>query len=686
MRGRAGLALGWAGLVLLGACSGTGGTAEGEDRRAEDEQRTGEVLDVPAEADSGRGLDGIFETECTPDLAEPELRGEERGQEIEPYPPLLEGAGAGMEVQTDSPALPFPFDWFTVPAPETATGLKMALDEEAAKSVLLASVLKMIPSYAEDAGSMDGFGSIGLIILPINTPMSQDIIDSAAGKDVLLYEVPEQGTAVEVSFSLAWQEAEYSGKPVRLLEVTPHHALAERTAHLLLLRRSLVDAAGEPFAPPPMAEVLLGLREPFGPKALADRMALLRDRTLAVLARIPDAPAPEEVAAAVLFTVGTMTADLQLVAASVEAAEVDVELDPDGDGKDNVFGPGQFPPWAGNPPEEVGLVVEGRFLSPDYRGPDGLVGPVPQNQVWHDFFLVMPAKPEGQPFPLVLIQHGINSHKETELGLARRAAGKGMAAASFDFLYHAKGESNGGFSFVQIDGARKTVGNFRQSALDMLAFARALQGLAAAKDLYPLSGADGIPDLSDARIAFSGHSLGALESSIAGALSSRQRVAGLIAGGGSFRHLFETFLKNQGLYDLVPPDAMTGFRLLASHMMSPADPAAYAHLLEHEPAPGHTACSFLLLTVLEDGTIPAPCAEAFTRASHAPLVEPFDVQWPDVPTAPAAGLTSGTLQLHGDHEFIHESNPTGEAARAAYFHFLSTFFESGKPEILWPVP
>jgi hypothetical protein len=591
-----------------------------------------------------------------------------------------------MEVQTDAPALPFPFDWFTAADDGSATGLRLSLGEESSRSLLLASVLKMIPSYADDASAMDGFGSIGLIILPINTAMSGEVVSASAGKDVLLYEVPADGPASPVPFDLSWQEAEYSGKPVNLLEITPHHALAERTVHLVLVRRSMADASGAAFEPSPMAEVLLGLRSPFGPPDVADRMERVRDRTLAALGQIPETPAVLDLAAAVVFTVGTMTLDLRAVAETVEAAPITVDLDPDGDGKDNVLLPGDFAPWAGKPPEEVGLVIQGRFLSPDFRGPDGLVGAVRQNEVWHDFFLVLPAVADGQPFPLVIIQHGINSHKEAELGLARRAAGHGVAAASFDFLYHASGQSGGGFSFVQIDGAGKTVGNFRQSALDMLAFARALEGLADTKDLYPASGPDGIPDLSFDRLVFSGHSLGALESAIAGAISSRVRAAGLIAGGGSFRHLFETFLKNQGLYDLVPVDAMTGFRLLASHMMSPADPAAFAHLMEHEPVAGHPPCPFLLLMVLEDGTIPAPCAEAYTRASYAPLLEPVELAWPNIPLSEAEGMTSGTIQLHGDHEFIHESGTTGDSARSVYFHYVSSFLGTGTPEILWPLP
>jgi len=602
-----------------------------------------------------------------------------------------------MEIQTAHPALPFPWDWFTEEGPTAAAGLRLDVSAGEGSTLLLKAVLGVVPQFADDAATRDGFGALGLIALPVNTQ-----VDPAGGGNasaVRLYSIPSAGgppipaeEPANVPVSVTYHEAVTTdGETLRVLEVLPRYPMAERTPHLLVVTTDMVDVKGDHFQPSPMSEAILGLRDPFGTAKQAKRMAELRDRTLAALAEIEDSPPVEEIAAAVLFTVGTMTEDMRKAAQVAASEQIELDLDPDGDGFENIFPPSEYPPFAANPPAEVGLVVDGRFRAPDLRDAGGYLGSTPagpatvNGYIWRDFFILLPSAPASGPYQMITFQHGLDSKKESELGLARQAAQRGMAAGGFDFLHHGKNESGGGFVFIQIDGANKTSGNFRQSALDILSFVAAVERVAEEHDLDGdgKSGADGESDLDMSSIVLAGHSLGALESSIAATLSDKPRAAGLIAGGGNFSFLFEKVLEKRGLLDLVPMEFMTGFRLMASHLMSNADPAAYAPLLMSPPA-GMSKCPFLLLVVLEDGTIPEPCAEAFTLAAAAPIILPAEQEWPFALLSTAAETTFGTVQFHGDHEFIHGGSETGETAREMLFHYVETFFASGTPEIQWP--
>ena len=170
------------------------------------------------------------------------------------------------------------------------------------------------------------------------------------------------------------------------------------------------------------------------------------------------------------------------------------------------------------------------------------------------------------------------------------------------------------------------------------------------------------------------------------ALSPDSRLGGFVSGGGNFRFLLVDTLKSLGLYDFIPPDVMLGFRLLSGHLIGSADPVNYAPLLMHETVPGRGSCPFLLLVGLQDETIPAKCGRALAGAARAPLIEPVLEDWGELDVLPAAGLTYGTVQFAGGHEFFNGGEGPEEKAkaRALFHHYINTFFETGTPEIVWP--
>lgn len=675
----------WLGfVVVLGACGG-GGKADGDVPLLD--EKSAEVAADTVGFEDIRGVEDLPGAEEVLEVTEP-------AADTTSFPALPNGAGVVLAAQGDLPVAPFPFDWFTTPDPASPTGLRLSIAGEGYGNRLLEAVLNMVPSYGDDAVRLDGFGAVGMVVLPVNTPLEATGLPAASGpgEPVEVFRITADG-AESVPFALATAVYELDdGEPLHAIELEPIGALCERSEYLVLVRRGLTDAAGEPFAPFPMTRVLLGLQPPYGPSEVAQRLAALRDRTMAALAKVPEAPPPEELAAAVLYTVGTMTADMQQAADLVRGEEFEFDLDPDGDGADNLLAPDDYGPFGATPPDYVSMVVEARFRVPDFRDETGFLGLDQDGEIsihgyqWRDFYLVLPAQPREVPVPLVIFQHGINSYKETELSVAKELAERGFAAAAFDFVYHEKGSETAGFKFIQIDAPNLTVGNFRQTALDILSFHEALKQLGQARDLIPGNGA-GEPDIDLDRIIFAGHSLGALESTMTSAISDGKRAAGLIAGGGNFRHLFEVFLKSKGLWDLFPSKARVGFKVLANHLMSPADPASYAPLLTLRPPEDGSPAPFLLLAAMSDETIPPECAHAATLALGSPIIEPVEVLWPWATTAPAEGRTSGTVQFQGGHEFFNggDGPDTRKLSRELFYHWVETFMDSGVPEILWPV-
>ena len=609
-----------------------------------------------------------------------------------PLPSLPDGPAVLMHLGP-SAVLPFPWNWYTSPDDSSPTGLRLSMFEPEQSSVIIDKVLKMIPNWGEDAQRLDGFGAIGLVVLPVATDMDPESLPDKTGPGQPVEVIrmsPEEGyPSVPLALSYQLYEDANSGELiVRTLELEPIYLLNERTSHLILVRRTLTDAEGQAFQPYPLARVILGLDEPYGPPAVAERMVRVRDETLQALADIPGAPPVEELAAAVLFTVGTMTADMFEAVELLEQEESVVDLDPDGDGVDNIFSAQQY---FGSSPANVSGVVAARFKCPDFRDAGGHLGYDQDGKLsvhnfyWRDFLLVIPDQVDLHPFPVVTMQHGISSWKETEHAATKALATRGIATGVFDFMYHSKGSQTGGFQFVQIDSANGTVGNFRQSALDLLSFVKALEKLAKEHDLFPLEGEDG-PDLRFERVGYLGHSLGALVSAIAAPLSTGDRVAGLVAGGGNFRYLFEVFLKDNGLWGLIPGDAAAGFKVLASHFMSRTDPAVFSRHMMLSPGPGRDPCRFLLLVGLEDGTIPPECGHALTVAAGSPLLEPFLKEWPWTSSSPAGDTTFGTIQFQAGHEFFKggDGPEIKAAAQGVFYHYVETYLNTGQYEIVWP--
>ena len=593
-------------------------------------------------------------------------------------PPLPEGPHILMSLREEPPMLPFPWDWHTEAAEDTDTGLRIKLSGPLQANALVQPVANMFSAYVPHAELLDGFGAIGMVALPVTeAPADLPAVTGVGGP----IEVRRIFDGADVLFRIEYTEYTEAGEVVRrLVELDPVRPLVEGEQYLVLVRKGLASAAdGAPFEAPPLAEVVLGLRDPYGPANWHALMAQTREHTQEALDALPDAPAAEDLLLALFYTTGTSLEHLFAAADTVMDLDVEVDLDPDGDGADNITPGPEHPSFKNNP--AVGLVVEGTFLAPDFRDDEGILRtgeagvPEVRSYAAREFWLVIPAAPAAGPWPFAITQHGLNSWKETQHSWGRDYAALGIASGGFDFMYHGQGK-DGGFWFLALDRPRALEDNFRQSALDMLAFERAVAGLVADLDL----------DVDMGRVAYTGHSLGAIMASLACPLSRTERVGGFVNGGGDFLHLIKTAFDKIGLYDALPGAMWSAFRVFSGHITSGADPALYGRHLMEAPVGDRGSCPFQLQVSLHDETVPARSGYELAVAAGAPLVEPVIEPWEWLTPTPAEGLSWGVLQFDGGHELFNGGDGPEEKARARaiLFHYIDSFLHGGAPEIVLP--
>jgi len=550
-------------------------------------------------------------------------------------------------------------------------------------------------TFATDLALMDGFGTLAFLVIPLATRMDPETVPEATGPGEGIEVVAFDADGIPYQAIMDVDYEEYStgveGSSLIVLQLFPRVPLAEKTRHLVLIRRSLTDATGTALQPYPMAEVLLGTRQPYGPAAVRQTLVDLAEQTEAALDAW-DAQADRGLlAAAFTFTTGSMESELFQAGDAMEEVETAYNLDPDEDGTDNVFLPGEYDGIPGSE-DKVARIITGEFRCANFRneqghilsGQDGEIAV--QGHYWRPFWLVLPAAATEGPVPIVFAQHGINSWKETMHGFARRFAGQGWASGCFDFLHHAKG-TDGGFKFLKVDRLAFSRDNFRQTALDYVMFVRTARRIFE-ENQFLGDRTDGVSgsEVDFSMVVFSGHSLGAIESTIALSVYGDEASGVLLNAGGNLQFLMEGFLKSAGLYDIAPGDALVGFKIVGSQLFSAMDPAVFAPYLVTKPRPGFGPVPHLLLVSTNDETIYPECGFALTKALGTPLLDPAVVEWPHVQLSGPEGLTSGTVQFAGSHEMLAGSSEVEMRLQAeeVYFHYIHTWFQTGTPQIIWP--
>jgi hypothetical protein len=693
--GRAGLIVGFGCLALV-----TGGCGGKEDKGPEDTQPQPDVVvEVRSELDLVEPPDGVDdlaadisdveEMDLSPDGAEL-LDGADIEADIPAlYPEEFPAAGVKLLLGV-SPTLPYPWNGYLVPDSSSRTGRRVSFSGPFSLPEIFEGAAGMFSKAPKDLATMGGFGALGMLGVPLASAMDSEVLPAATDETPLMgVWLAKEGELVEVPFQIELQDCTHEDSDVRLLVLHPRRPLREGGRYLVAFSTDLEDAEGTSFAPFPATEVLLGLRAPYGTAAEQQAMSAAREETLATLATGDVGIPLEKLAAAYVFDVDVMESDLFGAARTIDEEIIEFDFDPDGDGEPNVFEAG-----TNGAPSGAGMLafVQGRFKTPNFRNADGIMEYgedgklVLQGYEWRDFWLMIPEKLLEDDVPIAFVQHGLNSWKETMYGMGKDFVARGYVVAAFDFLHHKK-NNEGGWDFVVIEKMGVTRDNFRQCALEYYAFVHGLKQLLGLdiQTLLPLPVQTGSVDFE--RIVITGHSLGAIESSLMAPLYQGEALVGLLNAGANLQYLMMGFLKETGLYDLAPCDMLHGLRIIASHIMSPMDPGIMARYIYEEPPEGTPAKPYLLEIGLKDGTVYWETGYDLARALGSPLLLPCTECWPYLDVAAAATTEVGTVQFDGGHQFFFGGDgPDIKAqAHAIYYNFVETGMADGTPELMWPV-
>ncbi len=514
---------------------------------------------------------------------------------------------------------------------------------------------------------------------------------------------PDYGSFIPVHTSYLIQATTYS--PSHLLAVAPAWGFPLRpaTTYAAVVRRSLEDARGCPLVPDPGLEQLLspasaGTADP----ALAAVYAPLK----AVLPTI--GIAPEDVAAATVFTTQDPVSDLAAIRDYIHGALPSPQLDPDLErplwyvpedpdyqhiGEEEAAmdaGTGGHQGSVPSKPRAYHL-FEGRYRAPNFQEGDppyaetggairfddsgDPIVQVPDEPI--RFCLAVPKGPQPETgWPLAIYAHGTGGDYKSMLysgtyHVADILTQRGVAVIGIDEPLHGERAPEGtdpelmSFNFLNPDSARSV---FRQAAIDVFYLA----WLCRTALVLP---AEESPTGSDIRfdpehLVFFGHSHGAIagaliapfETDILGSFLSE-------AGGGlsqtillrkdyiDFAELFRTVL---GMAESDPLDEFHPVMAVVQTLVDITDPINYAPLFASHPIDG-SARTVVHTEGFHDEATPPQTIEAMAVAGRLPIIEPV-------------GRTIAGLELLGISPAsrpvaLNMAGPDGQFATAGLLQF-----------------
>jgi hypothetical protein len=676
---------------------------------------------------------------------------------------IASGALAVSVRSDDSTELggPFPSDRYTVPDPNQRTGVRVALPKPDCSVHV---------SDCEDVdviNRLDGFNVQPRIVIPFRGAVDPA---SVSGQSVYLLEV---GSSRHIALNqLQWHE------PSNTLVGMSDELLQQHRRYLLVVTDDVRDRSGTriesaPFWAAAHASARPNAAENRYNNALREalrRAGLRREHVAAAslfttqsvtadLEKIQE-QIRQTTPSAIDFRIGTDSSRPGSVVPALFSVDSTAAIrwhrqGGTGIGAEPIFTDDEvFFGRLALAPGTVGQIAFGRFFSPEYRSTDQTIPAYPtrtgQPLVLRRVPLIveifMPAGPKpARGWPVALVGHGITADLYGDAwAIAPRLAAAGIATAAIHFAGHGGGErgtleveNRGGPVVVVPSGGRgidqdgdgrisrfeglyaappKAIvsgrDGFRQTVIDLMQLVREIQ---VGVDVD----GDGHADLDATRMAYVGHSAGAMYGTVLLAIEPSIGVGALICGGGPSVDIFRLggfrrtlgralsvrtpSLLNAAVPDADPAKASFDFidnlplrnQPIAVHSTSgsmeiqqlfdrmswvsqSANSVAYAPYLRVSPLPGHPMKRVLVQFAKGDRLMPNPTTTALIRAGR--LAGRTTLYRADL------ALTSDPRGMPKDpHNFLLDGVDTAERPFAlAAQRQIATFLSSGGKKILDP--
>ena len=612
--------------------------------------------------------------------------------------------------------LPFPSNYFLVDDPQTPSGYRVNITPENIPPG--ETMFEGYPALHDQVNALDGFGTSAEILFGFSAEIgSREVIggevvvtppeslqispDETVENDspvvLICIDADSPDYQQPVPLILEYLSEKAEGRTQHTLIIEPAYPLRPKTTYALVLTTRLTDRSDHCVAPSESTKRLLSGKNPQEFGLLGEQVPLALD----ILAEDEFIEDQSEVSGITVFT--TQSIDEEILAATNQVLQQQPEI---------VANSIQITPGS----DGVAAVVVGKFTAPQFQTADGTFviqdsQPVVQRTEELEFELVIPeTTAENQPpFQVIIYQHGLLGQKEQDMGAKRAQAQAGFASLAIDAVEHGTRGSGEGLvnvlNFFTISSEEGTFNmpvlrdNFRQTFLDLVSLAELVPVLAEV-DLLPDGNPDGVYELRADPVYLSGHSLGAVISAGAGALSPRIPIVNLSTGGG--RLATNLFMRSEVLgffIDALKPEGTTDtdvrrFMPLLQMLIERGDPVNLARLVIAEPPTGSASKHVLFGTVKDDGYVPNPSNEVLGRALGVDHLQPvvwdiYGLNTLDEPSS--ANHSQGVTAVLFQFDRLADGSPAGHTeiyadttAQTQWIRFFETFRDGGTPEAADP--
>ncbi|NOZ00473.1 MAG: hypothetical protein GXP54_01110 [Deltaproteobacteria bacterium] len=613
------------------------------------------------------------------------------GPDIAELPPFDENpAHILFDLFADPVDAPFPYNYYMDPI---NGGIRI---REGAFTNSLLPMIDTFPKFVEEFGQADGFATYAPLSFLASVPLDPDSLPAdeettlKPDSPVRLLELDASGEPVaQVPLRIEYRQMDSQDGPRYVVSAVPMQLLKTGTTYLYVATDAVMSAAGEHLGRSQGFAEILGTVKVRGTDPERAGLVLKeRERLAPLVLKLENA---EHVIAAVDFTTGLAGQEtyeiMSLFNKGGKYQTVAWDLDGDDDGTDDVAWGEEYKECPMSS-DDMSYGVYGTFENVNFTGPDEQF--VKKDGVWQtfapedlEFWLMVPSG--TGPFPVVVMTHGIASDQHQLCNVSRDLVKAKIATLRFILPRHGR-RGGGSMDFLDLTDPFKIRDNFRQGGADIASTTLLIESLSKGLDLLPKGAPDGKGDLDGTRIGLLGHSLGAIIGAEYLAFSDRIHCAVLNVGGVGLTHMVEAYVLPDsgpgGFYEVM------GLVNGAPHLIWPADGVTYAHHIISDPLDG-VVKDILMHEHMNDDTVPNVTTELLARFASIPLVEPADgavlKHVEGVAEKPADQTTSGVWQVDGvSHGAFPGStaNPKIALERKQAVHFLKTYFETGKPEIL----